>query len=201
MNQKPRIRAFWEARKETHRECVARTLRFLEAISKDPSLGKWFIPGKSRKESNRPQELSMEAIGKRTKPIWKPIRGIPFPNSTDLLGFDFAVWNCNDEASAGILVHCGSYDPDQKNDVLLNLPKQPFPGDEASQERFKRLLNILAEVWDPDFALVTTDERFDQAFKDYETGAASTSEWEQCHFNSAWLFYKRDQPIVVNSET
>jgi hypothetical protein len=198
MKEEPRITAYWKARKETHRECVARTLRFLEAISKEPGLSKWCIPGKTRKKSNRPQDFSMEAIGKRMKPIWKPIRGIPFPNSTDKLGFRFSIWNADDDASAGISVRCGSYSPDQKNDVSLELPDQSFPGDEASKERFRRLLDIFAEIWDPDFALVTTDVRSREAFKDYET-YASTSEWEQCHFNSAWLFYRRGQPIVVDT--
>jgi hypothetical protein len=127
MKEKAFVKAFWGARKETHWECVARTLRFMEAISEEPGLHKWFIPGKSRKESEKPQELSMEAIGKRMKPIWKPIRGIPAPNSTDLLGFRFGIWNCDDDASAGILLRCGSYTPDQKNDVSLDLPKNRFP--------------------------------------------------------------------------
>ncbi len=159
MNQEPSIEAYWTVRQETHHECVSRTLQFLEAISKESGLSKWCIPGNTRQESNRPQELSMEAIGKRMKPIWKRCRGLPAPNLTDRLGFSFSVWNGDDEASAGISVHCGSYVPDQKNDVSLDLPEQPFPGDEASKEKFKRLLNFFVKIWDPDFALVTTRER------------------------------------------
>jgi hypothetical protein len=200
MNQKPSVHAYWRARKETHWECVARTLRFMEAISKEPGLHKWFIPGKSRKASEKPQELSMEAIGKRMKPIWKPIRGIPAPNSTDLLGFSFGVWNCDDAASAGISVDCGSYSPNKKNRVSLRLPKQPFPGDDASRERFKRLLDIFAEVWDPDFSIVATDERHRSAFAERDW-INKRDVWEEGIIKSAWLLYKRDQSIVVNSDT
>jgi hypothetical protein len=200
MKEEPSVDAYWKARKETHRECVARTLRFLEAISKEPGLSKWYIPGRTRKESEKPQELSMEAIGKRMKPIWKPIRGLPFPNSTDLLGFRFGVWNCDDDASAGISVRCGSYGSKKKNSVSLNLPKQPFPGDEASRERFKRLLNIFAEVWQPDFAIVTTRERKDLAFDDPDWRNKEPS-WEERMTKSGWLLYRKGQPIVVNSDT
>ncbi len=198
MNQDPHIRAFWKARKETHRECVARALRFLEAISAEPGLNKWFKGGRTRKEASVTQELSMDAIGKRMTPVWRPCKGVPDSDLTDELGFSFGAWNGNDDAGASFLISCGSYDSNKKNSVSLDLPRQQFPGDEASRERFKRLLNIFAEVWDPDFALVTTSERKAQAFKDYAT-YSSTSVWEGCHFKSAWLLYRRGQPLVVDT--
>jgi hypothetical protein len=197
MNQEPFVHAYWKARKETHRACVARTLKFLEALSEEPGLNKWFKGGRTKKEASRPQELSMEAIGKRMKPVWKPSRGIPAPNSTDRLGFSFSAWNGNEDAGAGVLIFSGLYDPEQKNSVRLRLPKQLFPGDGASKEKFERLLGIAVRTWDPDIAVVTTSERKDLAFGDRDT-PLSEKEWEKCMTNSAWLLYRRGQSLVAN---
>lgn len=192
MNQKPFIGAYWLGRKEIHQECVVRTLRFLKALSGEFGLTNWFIPGRTNKEASKPQELSIDAIAKRMMPVWKPCKGIPAPNSTDLLGFRFSVWNGNDKVSAGLSIRCGSYSPNQnqKNLVRMDFPKQPFPGDEASRKKFQRLLDIFVKVWDPNFALVTTSERKDLAFGDriwqQEEGA-----WEECMTKSAWLLYRR----------
>lgn len=197
MNQEPRVGAYWGARKETHQECVTRTLQFLNAVPEVSGLTGWFIP--IREGINKPQELSMEAIGKRMKPIWKSIKGVPAPDLTDRLGFRFSVWNGDDEVSAGLSIRCGSHSPDQnqKNMVSLSLPRQPLPGDEASRQRFERLLKIFAKVWEPDFALVTTKERQRLAFGDrnwqQEEGA-----WEECMTKAAWLLYRKGQPLVVN---
>jgi hypothetical protein len=198
MKQEPHVGAYWEARQETHQDCVTRTLEFMRAISQEPGLNKWCIPGRTRKESDTPQELSMEAIGKRTKPIWKRCKGISAPDLTDRLGFSFSVWNGDDKASAGISVHCGSYAPDQLNDVSLELPEQPFPGDEASRGRFKRLLDIFVKIWDPDLAVVTTRERKDVAFADADHRTTRAG-WKARMTKSGWLVYKRGQPLVVDT--
>ena len=187
MNQKPFIGAYWAARKETHQESVARTLQFLDAISQESRLARWFIPGNTRKEANTPQQISLEAIGKRMKPIGKRCRGIPDPELTDRLGFRFSAWNGSDDASAGLSVTCGLHVPNQNNSIVLDLPLQPFPGDQESRNRFKRLLDIFVKIWEPDFAIVTSSTRLDHFLDDKD---ALTK--------SAWLLYRRGQPLVVN---
>lgn len=195
MNQEPFIGVYWAARKETHRECVIRTLEFLKAISKEPNLTDWFRGG-TRTKAGTPQELNMAAIGQRMTPGMKKCRGIPDPDLTDELGFSFGAWNGNHKAAASILVTCGLQDPHQSNAVALDLFCQPFPGDQESQDRFKRLLNIAVRVWDPDLVVVTTSERKDLAFGN--KNCLTQDEWEKCMTSAAWLLYRKGQPLFID---
>jgi hypothetical protein len=199
MNQKPFIGVYWKARKETHRECVMRTLEFLKTISNEPNLMHWFSGGTS-KCTGELQELSIAAIGRQMTPVTttKKFRGDLDPNLTDELGFGFGAWNGNHNAGASVLITCGSHNPHQSNVVAFKLFRQPFPGDQESKDRFRRLLDTCIKTWDPDFAVVTTSERNDLAFGD--RNKFSQKEWEECMTKSAWLLYKRGQPIVVKSD-
>lgn len=198
MNPKPFIGVYWKTRKETHRECVMRTLEFFKAISNEPNLTHWFRDGTS-KSAGVLQELSIAAIGQQMEPVMKQCKGVPDPDLTDEGGFIFGAWNGNHNAGASVLITCGAHNPNVSNAVTFKLFRQPFPGDQESKDRFRRLLDACVRAWDPDLAIVTTSERKDLAFGD-RNNLISQEEWEECMTNSAWLLYRRGKPIIVKPD-
>jgi hypothetical protein len=157
------VGTYWGPRQETALECARRAELFFQLLSKcDPSFTQWYRRGRGapRELPGHPVRLDVQE--------WEQLflRG---RNRTDLgkkviedLGFNQMVWNAKKESSY-VDIRCGKYSPWGGPNVCLLHP----PSEGSVRERLLRapvlseVLTSMATAWDPDFAMVTSNEMVD----------------------------------------
>lgn len=122
-----------------------------------------------------PLEVSVEAIHGQLKTNNRDANGTAIQE----LGFSFNIWNGRDDAPASLAVTCGAFSGFVNNSAVLYLPPQSEPNDADSQGYFKELLHRAVEAWNPDNAVVTSNE-----FLERKGGGLP---W----IVGGWLVYKR----------
>jgi hypothetical protein len=148
--------AYWGARRESAIECAERLSDCLTALAGvDPCFSMWCRKGGSKAS---PLRASVDAAS------WDELAALLTAGrnrrDTDKgviseLGFNAALWNCNENSIASFRVTCGAYidNPAIKNVFVLQLPE--FTGDAAGLgHRISAIavVKALVESWDPDWA-------------------------------------------------
>jgi hypothetical protein len=153
--ERPFVGAYWSARKETRHESAVRVAAFLDSIAEHPPLVGWRLTGRSRKAALAgPLEISVEAIEHQLRTNNRDMDGSVIED----LGFSLYVWNGNDNLSASFHVTCGGWSDYVNNWAVLSLPPQIAPIDQVTGKPLRTLLEKSVQVWDPDYAVVTSSE-------------------------------------------
>ncbi|NOK12497.1 immunity 52 family protein [Corallococcus exercitus] len=150
--------AYWGARKESAKECAARTeVLFASLASVDPSFARWFQLGKSRKEglkrSIEPRSQDLEKIISRGR-----------DKVVEELGFRFSGWNGapDDRDASAFDVTCGGYSARVSNFWLFDLPVQGPSADRVlTGSILAGLLRATAVAWEPDWGVVLSHSHRD----------------------------------------
>lgn len=153
------IGAYWTIRKETRQECAERIVKFLNSISNQPYLSNWYFKARSRKAANKPVKITIENIAKHLKTSNRDDNGAEIVE----LGFSLGVWNGNDENPVSFNVECGAFSKFIGNAAVITLPLQEPPLDEDSIKTFKNLLEKFIDAWEPESAVVTSNEFLNRA--------------------------------------
>ena len=93
------------------------------------------------------------------------------------LGFSIGLWNGNDQFSASFRSTCGAYNSFVNNSAVLELPHEGEPL--VSHKQIRGLFIDLIAAFDPDSAVVTSDEYIDHV--------GGGKPWEA----GGWFVYKR----------
>ena len=151
---KPFVGAYWAARREPRHECAVRVAAFLHGIAEQLPLGGWYLSGRGQKAPLVQLEISAVAIERELKTNNRDVDGKAIEN----LGFRLRVWNGNDNEPASFAMTCGAWSDYVKNSAVLSLPPQSAPPDEVTAKPLRTLLEHSVQVWDPDYAVVTSSE-------------------------------------------
>lgn len=181
---RPFVGAYWKERPATHQQCVSRLHEFMIGLGeRDEKLAKWVQQGWSvRQALSRPIDLSIESLTRQLKQHRDFHRRI-MPD----IGFSFAAWNGNMEASASLSVSVGSYSEHVGNSVALCCPPVLQELWESGR-RYKSLLEFTIECWDPDIAVARDESQAAQ----YGVGPL---EW------NSWYTYERGKGITDRTST
>lgn len=159
------VGAYWGPRKETALECARRAELFFHLLSRcDPALSQWFHSGRGapRDLPGWPVQPEIEHLEKfllktrRRTDVGKKV--------IDDMGFGSILWNAG-EPPAYIHLGCGSYS--RGGNMCLLYPPKAGP----VQERLlhapivAEILTSMVKAWDPDFAVVTSDDMWDAVKK------------------------------------
>jgi len=181
------IGAYWGKRQESRIHCAKRIADILQRLRMaHPSLGTWYLKARSRSEALcNSIELSPDTIGRILETNDRNSNG----SSIAELGFSIGVWNGNNELPATFSAECGAFSDFVGNSAVLNFDPSWDDDDLLSSERMRGLLVAFVEVFEPDVAVVTSNEYIDRA--------GGGSPWE----SGGWLVYERDRGIDQIVET
>jgi len=148
------IGAYWSARQASRREAAEKTAQFLEALSAvGEPLSNWFLKGSSKAGAGAELGRSETEIGPKLQTNRRDIGGDDIPE----LGFSLGVWNGKD---ATLSLHLGSTSARVLNSVVLSF-RGTSP--EAHAGLWHPVLGSMIELFDPDHAVVTSNEILTQA--------------------------------------
>jgi hypothetical protein len=153
------VGVYWKARRESAAQCSARLARFLvELADQFPMLADWYKKG---------QRAALEATAISVRQLSsKDILALvsASSNKRDIggepiaeLGFGIGLWNGKTgDAEAGVGITCGldSANPGLINSVVLKLPKDLKSIGLGSDNGQRKLLLLLAVVWDAEWGAV-----------------------------------------------
>jgi hypothetical protein len=156
--------AYWLNRKESAADCARRAENLFRLLGHcDPSLTRWFLQGRTRKEAlSRPIQLdaaTFEAL---------------FSKKENQLDDGFALWVWNGEPqgfTTGVNFNCGSASRFVCNTCLLRPPKKG-----PASERILRapilaeVLRSMALAWEPEWAIATSSTHRDDVLKNAKAG-------------------------------
>jgi hypothetical protein len=146
--------AYWGPRQESIGQCADRLAAFLEGLCDcDDAFAQWYEKGKSRKSALRKpfnfrankNVLNILESGRHCRDLDRSVM--------DDLGFHVGLWNGGTEThSVSISISCGLYcpNPHLRNSVVITLPEDL--GGLADKDRCVRVLKIVADTWEPDWA-------------------------------------------------
>lgn len=139
----------------------------------DPTLERWFLKAKRKKDAAVAADISAEAIEALLKTNNRDTTGEPIAE----LGFSLGIWNGE---SASLSATVGAFSPYVGNSVVLS-----YNGDSPSNSVvWRTLIEHAVEAFDPDAAVVTNHD------------------YVACHGDGApdeaggWFLYRRGKPIV-----
>lgn len=178
--ENPFVGAYWTAREENRAECADRVVTFLRSVADEPLLSHWCLTGRTRRSAKKPFVVSREGVEHHLRQNHTDIPRRPIPE----LGFSLSIWNCDDEASAGLMLTCGCYSQKAGNAVVLSLPRQ-VPPTGAALTWFRGLVEKMAAAFDPDVAVATSSEL-------NAHGTRSVRE------NEAWIRYERGRGVIAS---
>jgi hypothetical protein len=140
--------AYWKVRKESRMECATRLSNYLRAIGSVESLfQKWFQKASRRPDATNAADLSIEGLHALLKTNDRDVGGEPIVE----LGFNLSLWN---GANASFSAVVGAFSPYIENSIVLSFRGDgPFEG-----ETWRRLIEKAVEAFDPDSAVVTSDD-------------------------------------------
>lgn len=159
--------AYWGPRQETALECARRAELFFHGLAQcDPSFTQWYRGGRGA-PCGLPGHPVDPEVGALEKLLLRSrIRTDVDKEIIEDLGFSQIMWNAKEEAT-DLHLSCGGYSPwGGPNSCLLKPPRES-----AVRERLLRVpvltevLTTMAKAWDPDFAMVTSDEMVDRVEK------------------------------------
>jgi len=146
-------------REETAEACAERLIRWLTSLAGiDPLLGEWFELARSKRaarshpidvrDAERILALVRRGVNRRDTDHQ------PIPD----LGFRVGAWNGLDAQEVSLIAHCGSYSPWVHSSLVLNLPSAGHAPSLYRRPVAVAILSATVSAYDPDWALVTTDE-------------------------------------------
>lgn len=151
--------AYWGPRKETPEECAGRTAIFLGLLAEcDPFLAQWYKPARSLKDV-RKHPLMPPDVAILTELFRKGVnreRGGP---AIEELGFTLWFGNGGLKGdSVNLRITCGDYGGANPNCCVMPLPRKgPNVDRLVSAPMLTRVVRSMALAWDPDWAVVTSD--------------------------------------------
>lgn len=167
------VGAYWSERKESKEAAAERIAVFLQTIEQQSEIfANWFDKAKSRSKAKRsPLDLETASIALKLNENRRDQNQQPIPD----LGFRFTAWNGK---NVSFSVTMGAYNPHVNNSVVLDLHSTK----ELPAGSYQKLLESMVRVFDPEFAVVTSDEHLAQ------TGASRP--WE-----AGWFTYTRGDEV------
>jgi len=150
--------AYWGCRPESAEECAQRAETFFRLLSEcHPSYARWYEQARSPRRALQLQfdptrDTFVRFFGKKK-----------YQSEGD--GFHFSAWTGHEEKDQGgmLMLHCGS-----DAEVVPNSLRLYFPTEALGSERMLTasvvacVMRALAVAWEPDWALVTADELWEQ---------------------------------------
>jgi len=156
------IAAYWKDRPETRSGCAARYANLIVSLRKYPDLECWFFKLKSAKQAPEPVPVEAKELERYLRTNNRDTDGASIPE----LGFTLSIWNGKDDGSAASLsIKCGGYDSPSSNWVLLDMPGRREPV-HANLEEYRSLLRDVIDHFDPDEAVLTSEERMGKYSKE-----------------------------------
>jgi hypothetical protein len=153
--------AFWGVRPETPAECAERARIFFRELKRiDPSWGQWFRAGRRVRGApgipvNVDDGQELEELFRRGK-----ARAGRSKTIIEDLGFSLWVWTERKERTS-IQMHCGVYTPFSCNRCVVDLPAEGTIVERmANVPAMTQVLMCMTMAWDPEWALVNSDELF-----------------------------------------
>ncbi|WNG51123.1 hypothetical protein F0U60_48605 [Archangium minus] len=151
--------AYWGCRRESAGECARRAATFFRLLAEcHPSYARWYEQASSPK---RALELQFEP----TEDSFVRFFGKKKYQS-DGDGFHFSAWTGHDrQAGEGgmVMIHCGSDAEGAPNSVRLYFPKEPLGSEPMlTMSVAAGVMRVLAVAWEPDWAVVTSDDLWEQ---------------------------------------
>jgi hypothetical protein len=151
--------AYWGRRGETSGECARRAATFFRLLAEShPSYARWYEQADSpRRALELPFEPTQDAFvrffGKRKY-------------QSDGDGFHFSAWTGHErQAGEGgmVMLHCGSDAEGAPNSVRLYFPKESLGRERMLTPPVAAgVMRALALAWEPDWALVTGDDLWEE---------------------------------------
>lgn len=149
---------YWGAREECVDSCAGRLGEFLGRLrSRHRLLGTWYELGDTLQEARQRQvaprldELRRHLLAGRNRTDSEPREVI------ERLGYSFDVWNGQDDADAGLMVHCGCYARRVGNSCVIDLPDVLVESEALYRVGVARsVMRDLVECWEPDWATWTS---------------------------------------------
>jgi hypothetical protein len=154
MSQDVYVGAYWGPRQESIDGCADRLGRFFQDIARCDSVFKhWYDQGRSRKDAlKRPIDVHSRDVVFQLLEKGRHRRALDRSLVEDM-GFMIGLWNGQpDEKSLSLNVSCGMFadSSNLSNAVVLDLPEDLEKL--ADTNRLATLLEIMARVWDPEWA-------------------------------------------------
>lgn len=152
------VGAYWLARPESLGACTSRALQcFAGLVGVDRALATWLMKG-----SNRSDAITDFAANDESAVSAAFARGQNRRDSDgsvlEDLGFALSVWNGDDAMPVSLSIRCGIRAPNVSNAVVVKVGR---PTDHIfnldSRAAAARLLRVLIEAWDPDWATMTSN--------------------------------------------
>ncbi len=152
------IGSYWGARSETLSEITNKTLKTLQLLSNiDHQFANWYMLGKSRNgalqekillNGQSVENLYMNSLKKQDSII----------NGYTEMGFALSLWNGEkDYESCAISFNVGTASKYLNNCCVIKLPYEGKGYKELLQvKKAKEIIAILANIWNPDHALLTS---------------------------------------------
>jgi hypothetical protein len=145
--------AYWDARPDSLEKCTEDAGRFFAHLAEaDPLLGRWFEPGRSRKDALKREVNTSDTQRLRNLLLKGRNRADVGRRVFEDLGFSIDLWNGagEEEEKASVSTRCGCYSERVSNNVLIEFPCKP----ESARwiENASILLAAVAEIWRPRWA-------------------------------------------------
>ena len=154
-------RAIWGVRPETPAECSERALHFFRELRRiDPSWGQWFRAGRRLQGApgipvNVDDGQELEELFRRGQ-----ARAGRAKTIIEDLGYSLWVWTDSKERTR-VMMNCGIYTPFSCNRCVVDLPAEGAIVERMGNvPAMTRVLMCMVAAWDPEWALVNSDELF-----------------------------------------
>jgi hypothetical protein len=153
------IGAYWGSRAEPLQEVRNKILQTLKGLSEtDEQFVSWYEGGMSRKESlEKKITLDNETIERICLEMVK--KGELDEKGFAKMGFLFGVWTGHDEDEASnISISVGTASKWLTNSCVITIPFEGTARERLLRiDRVKKIIAMLVEIWDPDYAVLTSD--------------------------------------------
>ena len=153
--------AYWGCRPESAEECALRAETFFRLLAEcHPSYARWYEKNNSVKKSLELQfeptrETFVRFFGMKKYRLWENQDG----------DFTCSAWtgHVKQEQGGMLSLHCGGDAEAFPNSLLLYFPVEDLGHERMLTSRvINGVMRAMAVAWDPDWALITTDELRDE---------------------------------------
>jgi hypothetical protein len=175
------IGAYWNARQESLAQSAERLASALQSLATcDMRLANWFAKGRRKKAASAEAiEINSDALSSVLKTNNRDSDGTAIAE----LGFNLGLWNGDDSFPCSFNATCGGYSEFVKNSAVLQLPSDGNVLTSLSKDSLREILLGIVSAFDPDIAVLTSNEYLDQA--------GGGAPWEV----GGWMVYRQADGI------
>jgi hypothetical protein len=158
------IGAYWGSRAQTLLEVKNKVIQTLKRLAnEDKQFADWYEGGMSRKEALAKHIIINDSTIERLC-LEQVRKGELNSDGFSKMGFLFGLWTGHeDNEASGISFSVGTASKWLTNSCVINIPSQGSAHENMIQrEKAMSIINILVEIWNPDYAVMTSHNLNDQ---------------------------------------